>query len=144
MASRQRGDRPRRETYPSREWTMLWGWEIVAVTPLPAQRSPWDPRLLWLTVALAGVVLVGAAILVLLDRWRRSLGQAEEPSANDQLSQFRLLYDQGQLSQEEFERIRNLLTGRLRQELEVPTQALPKSAPAGPENPPPPDAPAPE
>jgi hypothetical protein len=108
---------------------MVPGWQIVgSVSPL-AQLPAWDPRLLWATLALAGAVLVGAAIITLLDRWRKRAGQIEECTANDQLAQFRLLYEQGALSKEEFERIRATLTERLREEMDVPAEAPPAAAP---------------
>jgi hypothetical protein len=121
---------------------MFRAWHVVGVLPLPARASPWDPRLLWATLALAGVILIGAVVLLLLDRWRKNLNEPEACSANDQLSQFRVLYEQGRLSQEEFERIRNLLADRMRQQLEVPA-APPAPGPKPPEVPPPAAPPAP-
>lgn len=106
---------------------MVRVWQAVAILPLQAPRSAWDPRLLLLSLALIGGILVAAVVLYLLKRWRTSLNEPEEACANDQLSQFRELYDQGQLSQEEFDRIRNLLADRIRQEMEVP---VPTPAPA--------------
>ena len=88
-----------------------------AMAQLP--RPVWDPRLFWLTLALVAVILVGALVIYWLDRWRKR-SDAERLSANDQLAQFRELYDQGQLSQEEFERIRASLAPQLRQEWDAP------------------------
>jgi len=71
-----------------------------------AARPPlWDPRLLWLTLALVAVILLGVLILVWVDRWRKR-SDTERLSANDQLANFRELYEQGQLSAEEFEQVR--------------------------------------
>jgi hypothetical protein len=42
------------------------------------------------------------------------------------------LYEQGLLSQEEFERLRNLLGGEIRRELGVPA-AVPKAGPGAPQ-----------
>jgi len=91
-----------------------------------AKRPQWDPRLLWAAVALIVTILVGALIIALVDRWRKRPVQ-DKVSANDQLAEFRILYERGELSPEEFERIRNLLGERIRQELDltVPPPAAP-------------------
>src|SRR5438067_6025206 len=79
----------------------------------------WDPRLLWLALALIAILLVGALIIAWVDRWRKRTG-SERLTANEQLANFRRLYEEGQLSQEEFERVRLLLSEQLRRELAVP------------------------
>lgn len=88
---------------------------------LPVQPPLWDPRLLWGTLALAAVIVVGALVLVWIDRWRKR-SRTERFTASDQLANFRALYEQGQLSREEFERIRALLSQQMQRELDVPAQ----------------------
>jgi hypothetical protein len=90
-----------------------------------------NPSDLWPFVALAfGVILLGIGVIVLVDRWRKR-SAVDRPSANDQLSQFQALYDQGELSREEFDRIRALLGQRLRKEMDVPaTPAATEGIPA--------------
>ena len=78
-----------------------------------------DLRLIWLTLGVVAVILVGAAIIAAADRWRKRPFQ-EKLSASDQLAQFRSLYERGQLNAQEFERIRALLTARMKQELDLP------------------------
>ena len=98
---------------------MTAAWQASAV----AARPPlWDPRLFWLTLVFVAAILLGVLIIHWIDRWRKRSG-SERLSANDQLASFRELYDQGQLSQEEFERIRALLFRQLRQEWDVPATA---------------------
>jgi hypothetical protein len=94
-------------------------WQVVPKPELPARPPLWDPRLLWMTLALVAIILVGALVLLWLDRWRR---RPDVPivTANDQLAHFRELYECGELSQEEFDRIRAKLTGQMRKELNVP------------------------
>jgi hypothetical protein len=84
-----------------------------------APRPVWDARLFWLSVTLVAVILIGALVIYWIDRWRKR-SDGERLSANDQLAQFRELYDQGQLSQEEFERIRASLAPQLRREWDAP------------------------
>jgi hypothetical protein len=108
---------------------------VLAQEPL---RSPWaDLRLLAATLALVAALLVGALVIALVDRWRKR-SPDDRISPGDQLSQFRLLYEQGQLSKEEFERIRGRLGRQLRDELDLPDKPPPASPPEAP-----PPAPAP-
>src|SRR4051812_41372066 len=83
------------------------------------------PELLTAGLSLAGALLVGAVLLALFNRWhRRSEPDSLSPGA--QLAEYRRLYEEGVISQEEFDRLRALLGGQLRQALEVPP-ALPAS-----------------
>ena len=99
---------------------MIATWLALAKTKLSTAPRGWDPRLLWTTLALAAIIVVGAGLVALLDRWRKRAAPAIF-DANDQLAHFRELYDKGELSQEEFERIRERLGQQIRQDLKVPT-----------------------
>jgi hypothetical protein len=103
------------------EVSMVSAWQAIADFGIPANPLVRDPRLLWMMSALVAIILCGAVVLVWLDRWRRRPG-SERLSAQDQLAAFRELYEEGQLSQEEFERIRATLTPQLRRELDLPPQ----------------------
>jgi hypothetical protein len=94
--------------------------------------ADWRPPMLTAGLYLAVVLLTAAVILALLQRWRRRSAD-DRLSPADQLAQFRSLYEQGLLSQEEFERLRNLLGGEIRRELGVPA-AVPKAGPVAPQN----------
>ena len=75
--------------------------------------------MIWWGSALAAALLIGAFIIWMVDRWRRQKPKYRlEPG--DQLNQFRRMYEQGEISAEEFARIRGLLTERMIQELEPP------------------------
>jgi hypothetical protein len=89
-------------------------------------------EILWWTLPLVGALLMAAAVVAYLKRWRHEPG-IERFTPNDQLSQFRSLYERGELSAEEFARIRNKLGARIKQELELP----PKPAAEGAEPTPP-------
>jgi hypothetical protein len=84
-------------------------------------------QLFWGLVMLAVVLAAGAAVINLTGKWRKRASQ-DRLSANDQLAQFRELYERGELSAEEFGRIRALLGERIRRELDVlkPDQGGPK------------------
>lgn len=84
--------------------------------------------LLWALLPLIVVLLLAAWAISLVRRWR----QEEQPvslSAGEQLSHFRELYEQGELDEEEYQRIRGKLGARIRQEMNVP--ADPKAGPSG-------------
>ncbi len=111
-----------------------------------APRVWWEPRLLINTLLIVAVLLLGALVVAVLNRWRRSSEKAL--SASEQLSHFRTLYEEGSISQEEFERLRALLGGQLRASLQTPpTKELapsekpkpgsvePPPGPTGPQNP---------
>ena len=80
--------------------------------------ADWKPPMLTAGLYLAGALLLGAVVLALLNRWRRRSAEDRLGPA-EQLAQFRSLYEQGLLSQEEFERLRSLLGGEIRRELGV-------------------------
>jgi uncharacterized membrane protein len=75
-----------------------------------------DPKFVQVLIAtglLAAILIIGAVVVALFDRWRKR--QANETfSTHDQLASFRLLYERGELSREEFERVRRQLMERLK------------------------------
>jgi Short C-terminal domain len=95
----------------------------------------WESSLLVAGLYLAGALLLGALVIDLVRRWRREPGP-ERPTPSDQLAQYRSLYEQGVISQEEFERLRTLLGGELQKSLAVPPRPPPPGGtavkPAGP------------
>ena len=120
------------------------------MTPARALTGPlfaWDPTLLVTGLLLAGTLLLGAVVIAWAGRWRRRQAP-DAPGPNEQLAQFRSLYEQGTLSREEFERLRELLGSQLRQDLNVPpavpaTETAVRAAP-GQEAGPPVNGPAPQ
>jgi hypothetical protein len=84
--------------------------------------------LLWATLILVALLLLGALIIWQVDKWRKRVPQLG-PNAGDQLSHFRKLYEQGDISAEEFARIRNLLTDRMMKAMEQPAPAGENSGP---------------
>jgi hypothetical protein len=108
---------------------------MVAPGQVVAQRiPPWDPRIVWYGLSLAGIFLLGALIIWMVDRWRKRAPKQELYQSGDQLTHFRKLYEQGEISAEEFARIRGLLTERMRRELDKPAS---ETEPPPPEPPPP-------
>jgi hypothetical protein len=91
-----------------------------------------DPQLLWAIAALIATLLLGALILAWLGRWRKR-GDQDALTPIDQLTAFRQSYDRGELSQEEYERIRAKLAPQVRQQAKLPPK--PAKAPDPPLNP---------
>jgi hypothetical protein len=123
---------------------MVAAWPVPGLAGLWARRPLMDPRLIWATLALVGILLLGALAIWWVDRWRKRSLEREEASVDAQLAQFRELYDRGALSADEFNRIRDLLGKRLREQLEIPVPPAgegPRQGPAEPSPPPPEDRP---
>jgi len=116
---------------------MVAAWQVCLADSEQVRPRFWDTRLLAVTLVLVGVILVGALVIYLLDRWRK---RPAPPSvtASEQLAAFRELYERGEISQREFERIKARLAPLLRAELNVPppqgdagsTTAVPNAAPS--------------
>jgi hypothetical protein len=102
-----------------------------------------DPEFLWWVGALMATLLVGAFILSRVERWRKRQ-MSNSPEADiQQLSSYRAMYERGELTKEEYDRIRRKEAHRLRDKV-VPktemTAAEGKEPPAQP-LPPEPDSP---
>jgi len=84
---------------------------------------------------LIGALLVGAGVIYFVDRWRKKAERTQSP-AEDELTHYRVLYERGELSPEEFDRLKLLLGGRLRKELNLPQPVTPKEPNPAEEKPP--------
>jgi hypothetical protein len=87
-----------------------------------ARLPAWDPRLLWAALALVAAILVGASIIAWADRWRKHPRQ-DRLGPNEELTHFRTLYEAGELSAAEFNRIHGLLTARIMREMDISAPA---------------------
>jgi hypothetical protein len=101
-------------------------------------------QVLLTTGCLVAALLLGAIVVAAVQRWRRRAESMDDVSPTAQLAHFRSLYEAGTISQEEFERLRSLLGGRMRDSLGVPAPRPPQPAqPPGhgdSQPPPPPDS----
>jgi hypothetical protein len=91
---------------------MLVAWHVLA----DAATQRYKQQLLVATLAIAGVLLVAALVLA----WVRRLNQRKPSiklSSSEQLAEFRVLYERGELSSEEFHRLKTILSERIREEL---------------------------
>lgn len=80
-------------------------------------------------IGLIAVILLGAAAFALANRWFKST-QERDATAVDQLSEFRRLKQEGELSDEEFRKIKSLLSDKVRSEAGLSAKPAPPPAKA--------------
>jgi hypothetical protein len=73
----------------------------------------WADSNLTYGLGLCAALLIGAAAIALVKRWRQK-DAGVTMSDSEQLAAYRSLYDQGVMSKEEFDRVRTLLGNKLR------------------------------
>ena len=85
---------------------------------------------------LAGALLAAAVVIEAVRRWRQRGEKTLTPS--DQLATYRALYNRGEISQEEFDRLRDALGGEIRRAAAppAPPPAAPASVPQNGQSPP--------
>lgn len=91
----------------------MTGARVLAETP------DWGLPIVWASLPLVGVLLLAAMIIAYVKRRCQKSGSDRSPSG-EQLSHFRVLYERGELSREEFQRIRGQLGARMRKEMDLP------------------------
>ena len=102
---------------------MVAPWEFLIELSLKQQQE--DRRqLFWAGMALSGALLLLAMIISGVKHWRRSR-PTRRLSSSDQLAHFRTLYEEGQLSEEEFAQVRALLLGQVKKEADEPPEPHP-------------------
>ncbi len=101
---------------------------LGAAPVVPPPPEGWQFPFLKAGLPLIGALLVAALVIYFVDRWRKRADRVTL-APGDQLSHFRSLYERGEMTPEEFERVKGLLTGQMRKELNVPA---PPPAPEAP------------
>ncbi len=101
-------------------------------------------QLLVTSLCLVAALLVAAVVVALVNRWRKQQDTKEDLSPNAELARYRSLYEAGTISQEEFERLKAVLSARMREELGVSKPSEPAAGTTGattvsPSPPPPPE-----
>jgi hypothetical protein len=92
---------------------------LEAIVPSFVLADERTMQLLLASLCLVAALLVAAAVIALVNRWRRQRDAKEDISPNAELSHYRSLYEAGTISQEEFERLRAVLSARMRESLGV-------------------------
>jgi len=73
-----------------------------------------DDRVLVATGLLIGTLLLGALLLALIDRWRKRQ-MSDATHSSESLTSYRQLYENGELSQEEYDKIRARMAIKMRE-----------------------------
>ena len=87
------------------------GWLLLAQAGRVDKDPLRQPEVIWGTVALALALFAGAFIIWLVDRWRKRLGQ--QPAPVDELSEYRQMLEQGEITEEEYQRLRAKVSRRI-------------------------------
>ncbi len=81
------------------------------------------------TVSLIVVLLSGAVVIWYLDRWRKQRERAGVEST-ESLSHFRELFENGEITEGEYKRIRGKVSSQMRKEVGLPSPAPAAESPA--------------
>ncbi|MCE9531260.1 MAG: hypothetical protein K8T89_09085 [Planctomycetes bacterium] len=116
------------------------------ITPLLAGRDPVEllehADFIWVVAALVATLFVGAFVFTWIERWRKR--QLSDTPADDlrQLTTFRQMFENGELSKEEYDRIKSKEAQRLKNKLDIkapgPSHKAPPAQPSPQEPEPPP------
>jgi hypothetical protein len=122
----------------------MWAVELFAQAG-QAEKDPFrQPEVIWGTAGLALALLAGALVIWLVDRWRKKA--ATTANSAEELTDYRGMLDRGEITEEEYAKLRTRVSGRMKQAPPAPTAtpgpaATPPAAPQveqPPQNPPPP------
>jgi len=91
----------------------------VGIIGGPLLAQVFDQRILITGALLAGALLLGAFVIACIRRVLRSPRASVDPV--DELTRYRQLYERGELSEEEFKRLRGLLGGEVRRQVGLET-----------------------
>ncbi|WP_439621845.1 hypothetical protein [Gemmata sp.] len=84
-------------------------WALLA----QARPDPFrEPEVIWGTAGIAVALLAGAFVIWLVDKWRKNA--AAPPDATEELSGFRGMLQRGEITEEEYARLRNKVAARVR------------------------------
>ena len=109
---------------------LAWcGFLLAAAAPAKAADDDANMRLLGNGLLMVGALLIGAMLIAWAQRWRRSM--IESPNTMDELASFRSSYERGELSEDEYRRIRARIGGA-----KLPTSARPEQTPESTDLPP--------
>ena len=82
-----------------------------------------DPQLFYPAMLMIAALLIGAVVIAFVRRWQQLQQRAVGTKASEQLAQYRLMFEKGQISEEEFKRLRAVLSEELRKEIDLPPPA---------------------
>ena len=85
-------------------------WALLAqARPAPFR----EPEVIWGTAGIAVALLAGALVIWIVDKWRKKAAAPQD--ATDELTGFRGMLQRGEITEEEYARLRNKVATRLRE-----------------------------
>ncbi len=89
--------------------------------PPPGKANPFlNPEFLVTVGLLVGALLLGAVVFAVVDRWRkRDATAAAGRESTESLTSFRAMFDNGELTREEYEKIRDRVAAKMKKEVGV-------------------------
>ena len=122
-------------------------WGLILFGPIGSGSNDplHKPEIIWGTAGIAVALLAGALLVYVADKWRKKTARQVSDSSQE-LTEFRRMYESGQITQEEYARLRDHVAQRVKTPPPGPVPATTQQSPAapsflpGPEQPtPPPD-----
>jgi hypothetical protein len=98
------------------------------------------PEVIWGTAGMAVALLAGALAIWLVDRWRKK-AEREGDRTVGELTDFRGMYERGEITEEEYARLRDKVASRVKVEKAPPPSAAAPPGGTAPPQPPPPTPP---
>ena len=96
-----------------------------------ADKDPFrQPEVIWGTAGLAVALLAGAVVIWSVDRWRKR--SVRTTDATQELTDFRGMYERGEITEVEYEKLRDRVSGRVKRASIAPSAPPAPSAPAAP------------
>ena len=107
----------------------MWAFTLLAEGGRAGNDPFSRPEVIWGTAALAGAFFAGAFVIYLADRWRKRLAANSHAAA--ELTDFRGMYERGEITEEEYARLRNRVAERVKTPPPAARPAPPTTPPAG-------------
>lgn len=92
------------------------------------------PDVLLATALLVLVLLLGAIVLVYANRWKKSAILPEASKPMDELANYRAMFQRGELTAVEYEKVRLRISERMKNQLGI-APSIDPAPPAGPDGP---------
>jgi hypothetical protein len=106
----------------------MWSLFLFADTREDPLRSP---EVIWGVAGLTISLLVGAAVIYAVDQWRkRAAAGSTDADATNSLTTYRTMYENGEITEEEYTKLRNKVADKVKQQPVAPKPDAP-AAPAG-------------
>lgn len=91
----------------------MWALALLAQAERPDKDPFRQPEIIWGTAGLAVALFAGAFLVWIVDRWRkRNVVRAIDSTT--ELTNFRQMYEQGEITEEEYVKLRNRVADRVK------------------------------